>query len=58
MCNLSDLLVEKGIELGHQKGICERNQEFVKRLIALKMDDTFIANATGLSIEEVSELRE
>ena len=49
--------IQKGIQQGRQEGIQKRNWEFAESLIRDNFDDSFVVKHSGLSPDDVSELR-
>ena len=49
--------LEQGLEQGKQEGIDDAKKEIVKNLLAKNMDLSFISDVTGLSIEEIENLK-
>lgn len=57
MCNLSDLIEEKGIEQGIEKGI-EREKRFtIKNMLEHNFTDEQILLVTGVSIEKLINIK-
>ena len=54
--------IEQGIELGKKEGLeqgkAERNIEIAKELLKMKLNDEDIAKATGLTSNEIMQLKE
>jgi predicted transposase/invertase (TIGR01784 family) len=48
---------EDGQEKGRAEGRAEANRDIAKKMIAMGMDDSTIAEATGLTLEEIQCLR-
>ena len=49
--------LKKGIEQGIEQGIDQRNIEITKNLIQLNIPNNDISKATGLSLEEIEEIK-
>ncbi|MBP3765547.1 MAG: hypothetical protein J6G98_00005 [Bacilli bacterium] len=50
--------IEKGIKEGLEKGVREGKIEIAKNLINMQMDYEDISKATGLSVEELKQIKE
>ena len=53
-----DIATNKGIEQGIEQGRKEEKMEIAKNLLNTNLSDEDIAKATGLSIEEIMQLKE
>ena len=57
-----EIATNKGIELGKKEGLeqgkAERNIEIAKELLKMKLNDEDIAKATGLTSNEIMQLKE
>ena len=49
--------IEEGVKQGLEQGAKQRNIEIAKNLIQNGLDNELVSKSTGLSIEEVEELR-
>ena len=49
--------LEKAEERGKQTGINERNIEIAKNMLKKNSDVSFISECTGLSIEEINNIK-
>ena len=52
-----DLGKEEGMVLGEEKGVSRRNIEIAKNMLKNKIDIKMISSCTGLSIEEIENLK-
>jgi len=50
--------IERGFEQGIERGIEETKHHVAQSLIGKGMDDPFIADVTGLSLETIRRLRD
>lgn len=57
MCNLSDLVEERGIEKGIEKGIVQGILQITQKLIDMGWDNKTIMQVTGLEEGEIEEIR-
>ncbi|MGC8766053.1 MAG: hypothetical protein ACP5QT_09260, partial [Brevinematia bacterium] len=53
----AEVLIKKGIEQGISKGSYETKIQTAKRMLERGSDIEFIADVTGLSIEEVEKIK-
>ena len=49
--------LKKGIKKGLQEGVSKRNIEIAKNLLKLNVDLNTISKGTGLSVEEIKNLK-
>ena len=52
-----DLGKEEGMVLGEKKGVSKRNIEIAKNMLKNEIDIKMISSCTGLSIEEIENLK-
>ena len=53
-----EIATNKGIEQGIEQGKAERNIEIAKELLKMKLNDEDIVKATGLTSNEIMQLKE
>lgn len=47
----------KGLKQGHEQGLEQKSIEIAKNMLDMDMDTKIISKATGLSLEEINDLK-
>lgn len=58
MCNLSYMILEKGIEQGIEQGICEKRKKVVREMLLDHQPYALIKKYTDASDEEIKQMED